>query len=67
MTKHISDLQEIVKTSSSQDKQLDWNSVEARIYDQVILRVMTCVQIASKMISHYQVSVENLPSRTLKM
>jgi len=54
MTIHITELQEIVRASSSAEKQLDWSSVEARIKDQVVLRAMTCVQIASKLVSHYK-------------
>uniref|UniRef100_A0A7M5X6A1 Cyclin N-terminal domain-containing protein n=2 Tax=Clytia hemisphaerica TaxID=252671 RepID=A0A7M5X6A1_9CNID len=54
MTIHITELQEIVRASSSAEKQLDWSSVEARIKDQVVLRAMTCVQISSKLVSHYK-------------
>lgn len=56
MTTHVTELREIVKSSSSTEKQLDWNSVEVRIRDQVTLRAMTCVQVASKMVSHYKVT-----------
>ena len=55
MTKHINELYEIVQRSSSKEKQLDWSSVESRITDQVPLRAVTCVQIASKLISNYKV------------
>lgn len=55
MTTHIAELREIVKSSSSAEKKLDWSSVESRIKDQVVLRAMTCVQIASKVTSHYKV------------
>lgn len=56
MTTHIAELREIVKSSSSAEKKLDWSSVESRIKDQVVLRGMTCVQIASKVTSHYKVN-----------
>ena len=55
MTQHLIELKEVVKNSSSQEKQLDWKAVENRVVDQVILRAMTCVQIASKLVSHYKV------------
>ena len=55
MTKHINELYEIVQRSSSKEKQLDCSSVESRITDQVPLRAVTCVQIASKLISNYKV------------
>ena len=55
MTTHIAELREIVKSSSNTEKKLDWLSVESRIKDQVVLRAMTCVQIASKVTSHYKV------------
>ena len=55
MTTHITELREIVKCSSSAEKKLDWTSVESRIKDQVVLRAMTCVQIGSKVTSHYKV------------
>jgi len=55
MSAHITELQEIVKNSSSMEKQLDWSTVESRVKDQVVLRATTCVQIASKIISHYKV------------
>ena len=57
MTKHINELYEIGQRSSSKEKQLDWSSVESRITDQVPLRAVTCVQIASKLVSNYKVII----------
>ena len=57
MTKHINELYEIVQRSSSKEKQLGWSSVESRITDQVPLRAVTCVQIASKLVSNYKVII----------
>lgn len=54
MLKHVNELYEIVVSSSSKEKQLDWSSVEARIIDQVPLRAVTCIQLASKLVSHYK-------------
>ncbi|XP_057294973.1 cyclin N-terminal domain-containing protein 1-like [Hydractinia symbiolongicarpus] len=54
MSKHITELYEIVKNSSSKEKQVDWKSVEARIKDQAPLRALSCIQVASKLISHYK-------------
>ena len=53
--KHTNELYEIVQRCSSKEKQLDWSPVESRITDQVPLRAVTCVQIASKLISSYKV------------
>ena len=53
--KHTNELYEIVQRCSSKEKQLDWSPVESRITDQVLLRAVTCVQIASKLISNYKV------------
>ena len=55
MSIHITELHEIVKNSSSKEKQLDWGSVEDRIKDQIPLRAVTCIQLASKLVSHYKV------------
>ena len=57
MTKHISELYEIVKNSSSKEKQLDWGAVETRLKDQIPLRAASCIQLASKLVSHYKVII----------
>lgn len=58
MCKHISELYEVVKTSSCKEKQLDWDAVATRIKDQLQLRAASCIQVASKLVSHYDVSPE---------
>ncbi|XP_065663425.1 cyclin N-terminal domain-containing protein 1 isoform X2 [Hydra vulgaris] len=54
MSKHITQLQEVISSSSSSNKKVDWASVERRVIDQVPLRAISCVQIASKIVSNYK-------------
>ncbi|KAK7497955.1 hypothetical protein BaRGS_00010826 [Batillaria attramentaria] len=57
MHKHIADLYEHVYTSSSPpaQKQSDWRGILERVQKQLVLRVVSCCQIASKLNSHYKV------------
>jgi hypothetical protein len=58
MMKHIRSLYQFIQTSSAVDKLLkDWNDVEARIKVQMPLRLLSCVQLASKLSSHRKVKV----------
>ncbi|XP_028396796.1 cyclin N-terminal domain-containing protein 1-like [Dendronephthya gigantea] len=52
MIKHIVGLYQFIQTSSGMDKQKDWNEVENRIKVQMPLRLLSCVQLASKLSSH---------------
>ncbi|XP_055958358.1 cyclin N-terminal domain-containing protein 1 isoform X2 [Patella vulgata] len=55
MTKHVQDLYNHMKTTSSKTKQKDWNEVLDRVQNQLLLRLVSCCQIASKITSHYKV------------
>ena len=57
MIKHIRSLYQFIQTSSAVDKLKDWNDVEARIKVQMPLRLLSCVQLASKLSSHRKVKV----------
>ena len=52
MIKHIRSLYQLIQTSSAVDKLKDWNEVEERIINQMPLRLLSCVQLASKLSSH---------------
>ena len=60
MGKHISELYETVRNSSGKDRQTDWNNVEQRVKEQLPLRAVTCIQVSSKLASHYKVSLRCL-------
>ena len=54
MVKHVCDLYEVIR-SSDVNQQHDWNVVEERLKTQLPLRAVSCLQIASKMVSHCKV------------
>ncbi|XP_065054480.1 cyclin N-terminal domain-containing protein 1-like isoform X2 [Rhopilema esculentum] len=54
MGKHISELYETVRNSSGKDRRTDWNNVEQRVKEQLPLRAVTCIQVSSKLASHYK-------------
>ena len=58
MIKHIRSLYQLIQTSSAVDKLKDWNEVEERIKNQMPLRLLSCVQLASKLSSHCKVMVK---------
>ena len=55
MAKHICDLYELIRSNSETNLLRNWTEVENRIKTQLPLRVMSCVQLASKLTSHYKV------------
>ena len=55
MIRHILDLYEHVLAGPPEDRQREWNVILQRIYNQVHLRMVSCCQVASKLISHYKV------------
>ena len=57
MVKHIHGLYQIIQSSSAVDKLKNWNEVEARIKVQIPLRLLSCVQLASKLSSNSKVNV----------
>ena len=54
MVRHILDLFEHVKTAAK-NKETEWNTILQRIHKQIHLRMVSCCQVASKIISHYKV------------
>ncbi|XP_023243828.1 cyclin N-terminal domain-containing protein 1-like [Centruroides sculpturatus] len=55
LIKHVEDLYAEVEERNKQKKQsLKWHEVESRIQNQLILRILSCMQLASKFNSHYQ-------------
>ncbi|KAL5015345.1 hypothetical protein ScPMuIL_009615 [Solemya velum] len=56
--KHIQDLYSHVQNSGSNYKKRDWQAIMDRIQNQVLLRVVSCCQIASKLTSHYRVTIQ---------
>lgn len=57
MLKHIQSLYQFIQTSSAVDKVKDWSEVESRLVVQMPLRLLSCVQLASKLSSHSKVNV----------
>lgn len=63
MAKHVCDLYDLIRSNSETNLQRNWKEVENRIKTQLPLRVMSCVQLASKLTSHYKVSTQKLLER----
>ena len=55
MEKHISELHEHVTSTQGTGSPISWNEVETRLKHQVPLRAVSCVQLASKLSSHYSI------------
>lgn len=58
MAKHISELYEFVRSNTEDNQKGNWRDVEKRIKTQLPLRIVSCTQIASKLLSHYEVIFE---------
>lgn len=58
MRKHIEDLYMYVYNNSSKPaaKVTEWRSIVERVEKQLVLRIVSCCQIASKLNSHYEVN-----------
>ena len=54
MQHHVEEIYSHVHNPSS-GKNYTWATVEGRVKSQIILRALTCVQIASKLTSHYSI------------
>jgi hypothetical protein len=55
MAKHVSELYEFIRSNTDEDQKENWCEVEKRVKTQLPLRIVSCVQIASKLLSHYKV------------
>ena len=58
MERHIRELYDTVRSSSSKDRQSDWHNVEQRLKEQLPLRAVSCIQVASKLAMHYKVQIK---------
>lgn len=54
MAKHVCSLYDLIRSNSDTNQQKNWKEVENRVKTQVPLRIMSCVQLASKLTSHYK-------------
>lgn len=54
MAKHVCHLYDLIRSNSETNLQRNWKEVEDRVKTQLPLRVMSCVQLASKLTSHYK-------------
>ncbi|GIY11144.1 cyclin N-terminal domain-containing protein 1 [Caerostris darwini] len=50
---HVLELRQSVKDRQETDRPLSWEVIEERITEQTVLRVLTSIQLASKLSSHY--------------
>ncbi|XP_055944483.1 cyclin N-terminal domain-containing protein 1-like [Argiope bruennichi] len=51
---HVLELHRSVKDRQETDKPLSWEVIEGRITEQTVLRVLTSIELASKLNSHYE-------------
>lgn len=67
MHRHIEELREYIFacTLSPSNKRMYWSRIMMRVQSQLVLRVVTCCQIASKVNSHYKVVTVALARRFL--
>jgi hypothetical protein len=54
MTTHVSSLYHHVHRSSNPDTAKNWEAVEERLKSQLALRILSCIQLGSKLCSHYK-------------
>ena len=59
MVRHIQDLYTHVQNMSSKNRKQDWLVVMDRVRNQVLLRAVSCCQLASKLTSHYKVMYDD--------
>ncbi|GFV23950.1 cyclin N-terminal domain-containing protein 1 [Trichonephila clavipes] len=60
---HVLELRRSVKDRQETDKPLSWEVIEGRITEQTVLRVLTSIELASKLNSHYE---HLLPSQVVQ-
>lgn len=54
MSTHVSGLFHHVRRSSKPNAEKNWEAVEERLKSQLPLRILSCVQLGSKLSSHYK-------------
>ena len=55
MHRHIVELRDHVRSTQATGSPISWSEVETRLKHQVPLRAVSCVQLASKLSSHYSI------------
>ena len=55
MHRHIVELRDHVRSTQGSGSPISWSEVESRLKHQVPLRAVSCVQLASKLSSHYSI------------
>lgn len=55
MERHITELYDHVQSTQGTSSPISWSEVETRLKHQVPLRAVSCVQLASKLSSHYSI------------
>ncbi|XP_060600552.1 cyclin N-terminal domain-containing protein 1-like [Ruditapes philippinarum] len=66
MLQHVQDLHEhVVNTHPVKTRMKEWQEIQKRVSNQVVLRVISCIQIASKLTSHYRILSPNKARRFL--
>ena len=65
MSHHVVELQQHVLDTKHTQNPIEWRHVEERIKHQIVLRSVTCVQLASKVSSHYTIVSLNSAKRFL--
>uniref|UniRef100_A0A0L8GLQ3 Cyclin N-terminal domain-containing protein n=1 Tax=Octopus bimaculoides TaxID=37653 RepID=A0A0L8GLQ3_OCTBM len=59
MNKHTEELYQHILTSVKNKKKKYWHIVQERMQKQILLRISSCCQIASKLTSHYKVIINS--------
>jgi len=59
MVAHVEELYKHVLGSVNSDSPINWSDVEERLKHQITLRAVSCVQLASKLSSHYHIVTLN--------
>lgn len=66
MLKHLQDLHEhVLNSTHSRERGQEWVEIKGRVNNQVVLRILSCIQIASKLTSHYRILGPNKAKRFL--
>lgn len=55
MSRHVVELLQYVRETQKTDSPIEWSLVEEKVKHQITLRAVTCVQLASKVSSHYTI------------
>ncbi|CAH1775233.1 unnamed protein product [Owenia fusiformis] len=55
MSKHIEDLWDYVVNMESEKREKEWQAIQERIRNQMTLRMVSCIQLCSKLTSHAKV------------